>query len=217
MAGKWKMITEFGKAVGKKVGKPNKTSKMIERVAGENDEFLEGKRHGQFLKDKATDASYQAMYDRLDDDAKAVFGSYDTDFERAYGPDGAYNRALEDAKLDAYTEVPTDRQGWIEKYGFDISATPRNVDVAKRVDKLSAEESEKALNTEFDKAFDDAAEYHGYKKWREESKDMPLDDGFGGDMHDMNRMDAEQRVREEMIRDKHALSDTEFINKWFDK
>lgn len=215
---KWKMITEFGKAVGKKVGKPNKTSKLVERVAGDSDEFLEGKRHGQFLKGKATDASYQAMYDRLDEDAKAVFDSYNMDIERAYGPDRAYKQALEDAKLDAYTEVPTDRQDWIETYGFDISEpAPRNVDVSKRVDKLSAEESEKALNTEFDKAFDDAAEYHGYKKWREESKDMPLNDGFGGDMHDMNRMDAEQRVREEMIRDKHALSDDEFIDKWFDK
>lgn len=197
----WKMMKEFGKAVGKRTGEPNKTSKMIERVAGDSDEFLEGKRHGQFLKGKATDAAYQSMYDRLDDDAKAVFGSYDMDIERAYGPDRAYQQALEDAKLDAYTEVPTDRQGWIETYGFDISEpAPRNVDVSKRVDKLSADESEKALNTEFDKAFDEAAENHGYKKWREESKDMPLNDGFGGDLHDVNREDAVQRSREEIIK-----------------
>lgn len=210
------MIKEFGKAVGKRIGKPNKTSEMIERVAGDSDEFLEGKRRGQFLKGKATDASYQAMYDRLDDDAKAVFDSYDMDFERSYGPDGAYKRALEDAKLDAYTEVPPDRQGWLEKYGFDISEpAPRNVDVSKHVDKLSAEESEKALNTQFDKAFDDAAENHGYKKWREESKDMPLNDGFGGDLHDVNREDAVQRTREQMIEDlKSGISMEEFLDKW---
>ena len=87
----------------------------------------------------------------------------------------------------------------------------------KNLDAQLDRETDAALEKDFEKAFDDAAEYHGYKKWREESKDMPLDDGFGGDMHDMNRMDAEQRVREEMIRDKHALSDDEFIDKWFDK
>ena len=201
MANRWKIAKAFGKAVGKRTGKPNKTSEMIERVAGDSDEFLEGKRRGQFLKGKATDASYQAMYDRLDDDAKAVFDAYDMDFERSYGPDGAYKRALEDAKLDAYTEVPPDRQGWLEKYGFDISEpAPRNVDVSKRIDKLSAEESEKTLNTEFDKAFDEAAENHGYKKWKEESKDMPVNDGFGGDLHDINREDAVQRSREEIIK-----------------
>jgi hypothetical protein len=84
-------------------------------------------------------------------------------------------------------------------------------------DKFTNADTDDALIKDFENAFDDAAEKHGYKKWREESKDMPLDDGFGGDMHDVNRMDAEQRVREEMIRDKHTLSDDEFIDKWFDK
>jgi hypothetical protein len=197
----WKMMKEFGRAIGKRTGAPNKTSKMIERVAGDSDEFLEGKRHGQSLMKKATSDSFQAMYDRLDDEAKAVYNSYDWNYERMYGPDAAYRQALEDAKIGFNTEVPTDKQGWLKKYGFDIGdPAPRNVDVSKRVDKLSADESEKALNTEFDKAFDEAAENHGYKKWREESKDMPLDDGFKGDLHDVNREDAVQRSREEIIK-----------------
>lgn len=196
----WKMMKEFGKAVGKRTGEPNKTSKMIERAAGDSDEFLEGKRRGQFLKGKATDASYQAMYDRLDDNAKAVFDAYDMDYERSYGPNGAYAEAVRRAGVDP-NDVPTDLMSWKERFGFDISEpAPRNVDVSKRVDKLSAEESEKALNTEFDKAFDEAAENHGYKKWKEESKDMPLDDGFKGDLHDVNREDAVQRSREEIIK-----------------
>lgn len=217
MAGKWKMIAEFGKAVGKKVGKPNKTSEMVERVAGDSDEFLEGKRHGQFLRGKATDASYQAMYDKLDDDARRVFDAYDMDFERGYGPKGAYQEAVGRAGVDP-NDVPGDLNSWQERFGFDISdPAPKNASIAKRTDARADRESDIRLQDDFEKAFDDAAEYHGYKKWREESKDMPLDDGFGGDMHDMNRMDAEQRVREEMIRDKHALSDDEFLDKWFDK
>lgn len=57
-----------------------------------------------------------------------------------------------------------------------------------------------SLEKDFDKAFEEAAENHGYKKWREESKDMPLDDGFKGDLHDINREDAVQRSREEIIK-----------------
>lgn len=71
----------------------------------------------------------------------------------------------------------------------------------KEFDDLTEFRMDKNLQTEFEKAFDEAAENHGYKKWREESKDMPLDDGFGGDLHDVNREDAVQRAREQMIED----------------
>lgn len=73
------------------------------------------------------------------------------------------------------------------------------------------------LRRDFSDAFDDAAERHGYNKWREESKDMPLDDGFGGSMHDVNREDAVQRVREEMIIDKQTMSAEDFFDKWFNR
>ena len=223
MSGKWKMITEFGKAVGKKVGKPNKTSKMVEDV-GYNandidrvDAFVAGKRGGTHLKEGGTDAAYQAMYDKLDDDARAVFDAYDMDFERGYGPEGAYKEAVRRAGVDP-NDVPSDLNSWQERFGFDISEpAPKNAAIAKRTDARADRESDMRLQDDFEKAFDDAADYHGYKKWREESKDIPLDDGFGGDMHDMNRMDAEQRVREEMIRDKNTLNDDEFLDKWFDK
>lgn len=225
MAGKWKMITAFGKAIGKKVGKPNKTSKMIEGVGesrldknvDEWDAFNAGRNGGISMKEAATDEAYQAMYDRLDDNAKAVFDAYDMDFERSYGPKGAYREAIRRAGVDP-NDVPNDLNAWQERFGFDITEpAPRKMDVAKRTERLAGKESDKALEETFDKGFEDAAERHGYNKWREESKDMPLNDGFGGDMHDVNRMDAEQRVREEMIRDKHTLSDDEFFDKWFNK
>lgn len=72
-----------------------------------------------------------------------------------------------------------------------------------------------SLEKDFDEAFDEAAENHGYKKWREESKNMPLDDGFDGDLHDVNREDAVQRTREQMIEDlKSGMSMEEFMDKW---
>lgn len=196
----WKMIKEFGKAVGKRIGEPNKTSKMIEHVAGDSDEFLEGKRHGQFLKGKATDAAYQSMYDKLDDNARAIFDAYSFDMERAYGPDDAYRIAVKESGVDP-DMVPGSLEDWQDRFGFDLTDTrPRNVDISNRVDKLASKESDNALDNEFDKALDEAAENHGYKKWREESKDMPLNDGFGGDLHDVNREDAVQRSREKIIK-----------------
>lgn len=70
----------------------------------------------------------------------------------------------------------------------------------KEFDDLTESRMDKSLKTDFDNAFDEAAENHGYKKWREEEKDTPLDDGFKGDMHDVNREDAVQRSREEIIK-----------------
>lgn len=70
----------------------------------------------------------------------------------------------------------------------------------KEFDDLTEARMDKNLKKDFDKALDEAAENHGYKKWREESKDMPLDDGFKGDLHDINREDAVQRSREEIIK-----------------
>ena len=85
----------------------------------------------------------------------------------------------------------------------------------KNLDAQLDRETDAALERDFEKAFDDAAEYHGYKKWREESKDMPLNDGFGGDLHDVNREDAVQRAREQMINDlKSGMSMEEFMDKW---
>lgn len=94
-------------------------------------------------------------------------------------------------------------------------AKERGGDYEKNIDNIEDENSSMRLQDDFNKEFEDAAERHGYKKWREESKDMPLDDGFGGDLHDVNREDAVQRTREQMIEDlKSGMSMEEFMDKW---
>ena len=70
----------------------------------------------------------------------------------------------------------------------------------KEFDNAVEKQTDEKLKADFERAFDEAAENHGYKKWKEESKDMPLDDGFKGDLHDVNREDAVQRSREEIIK-----------------
>jgi hypothetical protein len=76
----------------------------------------------------------------------------------------------------------------------------RKAVAGQEVDAMEDFNSDYRLKEDFDKALDEAAENHGYKKWREESKDMPANDGFGGSLHDVNREDAVQRSREEIIK-----------------
>lgn len=95
-----------------------------------------------------------------------------------------------------------DNEG-IPKSRIDVNKQRTTIPASERqaaFDDLSDFETDNKLKGEFNKAFDEAAENHGYKKWREESKDMPLDDGFKGDLHDVNREDAVQRSREEIIK-----------------
>lgn len=58
-----------------------------------------------------------------------------------------------------------------------------------------------SLEKDFEEAFDDIAEERGYKKWREGAKDSPLDDGMGGQIHDIEREGAVDDARQEMIDD----------------
>jgi hypothetical protein len=79
-------------------------------------------------------------------------------------------------------------------------AKERDGDYEKNIDDIEDENSSMRLQDDFNKALDEAAENRGYKKWRDESKDMPANDGFGGSLHDVNREDAVQRSREEIIK-----------------
>ena len=162
-----KMANAFGNAVGRKTGAPNKTSRMVEdsgwRTGGEA--FTEGERNGSFIKNKATDIEYQKMYDRLDDDGRAILKEYDMDEERGYGPEHAYQMAVN--RADTY-DAPQDLEAWRERYGFDISEPapePRNI--GKRTEMLVDEETDKSLGEELDNAIRKAegqADYAGRMK-----------------------------------------------------
>lgn len=71
------------------------------------------------------------------------------------------------------------------------------------------------LEDDMEKFIDEAAERHGYDRWRNNSGDKSLDDGFDGQMHDMDREDAEQSVREEIIKDlKSGMDISDVFEKW---
>lgn len=84
-----------------------------------------------------------------------------------------------------------------------------------KLNALNEVNSDKALEDDMEKFIDEASERHGYDRWRDNSGDKPLDDGFGGQMHDMDREDAEQSVREEIIKDlKSGMDISDVFKKW---
>lgn len=194
-----KMMEAFGNAVGRKVGKPNKTSEMISDIGrkGDSEEFINGERAGQFLKNKATDIEYDKMYGRLDDNARSVFDAYNLDDERSYGPNGAYRMAIERAGVDP-NEVPYDIDSWRETFGFDISEpAPRSMNVARRAERLADERTDEALPDDFAKEFKRAEDKAKYGNRMRELRDADItDERVAEDIGEM----SDASVREEMIR-----------------
>ena len=140
---------------------------------------------------------------------RAVFGKNDKENPAAKMARDVYDRDLRNytKDKDAVGRVEAFNRGneeaWMDERSIvrgkdgrpDVKLESKDVVEARGDARLDDE-----LRQDFDEAFEEAAENHGYKKWRDESKDMPLDDGFKGDLHDTNREDAVQRSREEIIK-----------------
>lgn len=211
----WSKITEaLGNAVGRKVGSPNKTSKMISDIGHKSgsEAFLSGEREGRALKDKATDIEYDHMYNNLDAEPAAVFREYDLDDERSYGPNAAYRMAIERAGVDPY-EVPRDIDEWRAEFGFDISEpAPPAKDVARRAESLLNYQTDEALPDDFTKAFKQAEDKAKYGNRIKELEGVDVTDERVAD--EIGEM-SDNAVREEMIRqlldDKKDISD---VIKW---
>ena len=112
---------------------------------------------------------------------------------------GDIARKLDVGPREAYGEGVTEGFGDLGRT-IQFEKKRKIPEIRKRMDEFSDEATDKSLQDAFEEGFEEAAENHGYKKWKEESKDMPLDDGFKGDLHDVNREDAVQRSREEIIK-----------------
>ena len=76
-------------------------------------------------------------------------------------------------------------------------------------------ESDEALTKDFEDAFDDVAERHGYERWRKDAGRPQLDDKMDGEIHNLEREGAVDDVRAEMIEDlKNRMDFSDFFDKW---
>lgn len=131
------------------------------------------------------------------DAAKYARQSYGRDLRRydkdpgASGRAEAFNRGSEEKFMDE-RNITLDRDG---KPDVEIERDERVID--QRGDERTDENMQK----EFGNAFDEAVERHGYDKWRKEAADKPVDDGLGGEIHNVEREMTEDEVRQRMIDD----------------
>lgn len=174
---RWKKMAEaFGRAMNERM-KDGKTAKIIN-----SSEIADKANTPGIYKDKDMDAiqayrrgqnegteNFYAGRERavenaasnMDPTAKRIYDNYDFDYERAYGPDDAYNRAV---KLSGVEDAPSSPFEFEERFGFDIteSPRPRKSDISRNISSVEDENSSRRLQDEFDKAFDEAVTRRNY-------------------------------------------------------
>lgn len=218
MAIKWntKMSEAFGRAMNSRMGKDGKAAKAI------NNSEIASKANTPYLyKDKDIDAinayrkgqaegteNFYVGRERanaqaarnMDPTAKRIWENYDFDYERAYGPDGAYQRAVE---LSGVDDAPSTKEEFFDRFGFEVSESPaaRPSNISREISNVEDVNSDARLQKDMEQAFDEAAERHGYDRWRAEAANKPVDDGLGGELHNVERELTEDEVRAKMIED----------------
>lgn len=212
--GKWnpKMSEALGRAMGEHAGEKKPVLDMAAKVGPEKmtPEMQRGWQAGYKAKRFADEAT------ATDPNAKRIYDAYSFDYERAYGPDGAYEKALHDSNVDI-DEVPTSIEGFEEKYGFDVRDELPDRTKAKddMLDDMRDRDSDKAVVDDFNKFIKESKERHGYEKWRKEARNKPVDDGLNGEIHDFERESAGDDVYEQMIEDlRNKMDLSDFFDKW---
>lgn len=80
---------------------------------------------------------------------------------------------------------------------------------------IGGKSTDERLGDDFEEVFKDISEDGGYKKWRKDAGDRPIDDGMDGKLENFERETAVQDVRESMIEDlKSGMDISDVIEKY---
>lgn len=226
----WKMAKAFGRAMSERLGKDGKAAKAVNNSeiakAANNgvwndkdieaiDAYRKGQREGNENFYVGREAATEDAMNRMDPDAKRIYDNYDLDYERAYGPNDAYNRAVE---LSGVEDAPPDINAFRDRYGFDISdrPTPRNSDISRQISKVEDENSAQRLSSELSDEIAAATEDATYQTMRKNAKDIPMADQFDREMAGINRealaKEIEDAILEALKRHGGESDATDIIN-----
>lgn len=176
-----KMAAAFGRAV-KDPGATQKgrdlvfESKTVKNRTGvpeteERRAFNSGEREAGTALTKASEDN------EIPDEAKRIWDNYDLDYERAYGPSGAYERAVDRAKIYEDENLPTSPEAFEERYGFAVDGQipDHKTDIQRQFDNDMTRRTNKSLEKEFDEGFRSAIarRKQDVKDWY--GKDFPKD------------------------------------------
>ena len=185
--GTWKKIAE---AFGRATQDPSATRRGRDIVFGSNTV----KTRPDGTKSGALETDARRAFDRgaleagttlgkaieaneIPDEAKRIWDNYDFDFERAYGPRDAYDRAVERARISETDNLPTSAEEFEDRYGFAVDGEfpDRRADIQRQFDNESERRTNRNLrknaSDEWDEAF--ARRKQGVRDWY--GKDYPQD------------------------------------------
>lgn len=175
MANMYKMAKAFGRAMNSRVGRDGKAAKAINRseiadkantpgIYKDKDmdavhAYRRGQNEGTENFWDASDIADERAFQNMDPDAKRIWENYDYDYERSYGPNAAYQRAVELAGVE---DAPSDINAFREKYNFSAEDSPeaRKSDLSRQISRLEDKQSDAALNKDFEQEFDRAVKQH---------------------------------------------------------
>lgn len=147
------------------------TVRINEKDTPAQKSFKAGRYQGQEASEMTRDAGEMDM-------AKRIYDNYDYDYARAYGPDAAYDKAVERARVDEYEYLPTSRADFEDRFGFDIEdefPKQEGPSLQEQWDKEAASYTDRDLEQDFDKAFNSNINRRKEK----------VRGGFGGESADM--------------------------------
>lgn len=208
----WKKMAEaFGRAVenpaatkrGRKLVFDSETVKTRPgdvALHGEDTPEQASFKAGMFRGREVSDLTHDARV--IPDEAKKLFYAYDFDEARAYGPEGAYRRALERTGLEGEAGVPQYIEDFKETYGFDIEAgsMPKYKPGYKSAWNHASESwSDKGLRDAMPERFETDVASGVYDKIRKQGKDMPFNDKFDEEALDMNREELTKEFEQALL------------------
>ena len=125
------------------------TTRIEEKDTPAQKSFKAGRSQGQ--------EAWELNHDAHEIDiAKRIYDNYDLDYARAYGPDDAYSRAVERARTSEDEYLPTSRDDFEERFGFDIEeGLPEYMegDLKSNWERDASAYTDFSLDDDFDKAF----------------------------------------------------------------
>ena len=201
MANMYKMAKAFGRAMNSRVGRDGKAAKAVNRsetaskanepysYKNHNEAVVKAYRQGQYdgtnnFWDASAIADERA-FQNMDPDARRIWDNYDYDYERSYGPNAAYQRAVELAGVE---NAPSDINAFREKYNFGAEDSPeaRKSDLSRQISRLEDEQSSERLAKDLGEEINIASEDAAGKVMRKNAKDIPMSDQFDNELADAN-------------------------------
>lgn len=192
---KWKkMAAAFGRAVsdpsatkkGRNLVLKSKTVKEAPgdyRVTAQDTPEQRSYKGGRYQGDEAWELTHDER--EIPEEAKRIYENYDFDYERAYGPDDAYKRAVELSGVDdGDRPIPRTIEDFKEMYGFDIGGNmPKHKPGYRKAwEREASGYSDMNLEKEFNDEFDAAL--------KRASSDESVKSVMGNDAEDALRKTA---------------------------